>query len=319
MMASIKLFFSLFYKAYLKWGEDKAATLAAALALYTGMSLAPLLILIVALAGLILNGDEVQQSILMQVDAALGQSGVEIVEAILVNAFDPTAGIIASIISLASFMWSASSLFAQLQDAMNDIWHVPEEKKSGIMAFLVARGKAVLMVILLGVLLIFTVALTTIIQAFQTMLQSPAIAARIPLLSDGAYQQLIDIVLPITDVVFSILVLMFVFGWLFRFVPRVALTNRDVMAGALLTSILFYIGKYGLAIYLTGGSVGSAYGAAGALLVLLVWVYYSGQILFYGVAYTYVWTHTFGSRKEAVSAETDEPTPSDEIEPTVST
>ncbi|MGB1250674.1 MAG: YihY/virulence factor BrkB family protein [Candidatus Promineifilaceae bacterium] len=288
----------MFYKAFQKWGTDKAATLAAALALYTGMSLAPLLILIVALAGLILNGDEVQQSILIQVDAALGQSGVDVVAAILEGAFDPTAGLIASILSLASFMWSASSLFAQLQDAMNTIWQVPAQDLSGVWAYIVARGKAVVMVIFIGLLLIFTVLLTTIIQAFQALLQSPEFVARVPFVSGAQYRQLIDMVLPITDIIVSILVLTIVFAWVFRFVPHVKVTWRDVMPGAILTAILFYIGKFGLAIYLTNGSVGSAYGAAGALLVLLVWVYYSGQILFYGTEFTYVWAHTFGSMKD---------------------
>lgn len=303
MMSSLRRFFYLFYTAFNKWSTDKAATLAAALALYTGMSLAPLLILIVALAGLFLNGEEVQQSILIQVDAALGPSGVEVIEAILQNAFDPTAGLIASTISLASFMWSASSLFAQLQDAMNTIWHVPPEELGGVLPYLIARLKAVAMVILIGLLLIFTVVLTTVIQAVQSLLQNPAIVARIPFVSGDQYQQLIDVILPITDVAVSLTLLSFVFAWVFRFVPHVSLTWRDVSVGALITSILFYIGKFGLAIYLTGGSVGSAYGAAGAFLVLLVWVYYSGQILFYGAEFTYVWAHEFGSKVGAVSAD----------------
>ena len=298
-MQKIKIFFQLFVAAIKKWAADKCSRLAAALAFYTGLALAPLLIVLVVIVGFVLSGSEVQGMIREQAVGALGDSGAEIVDSVLSDGFDAQAGLIAASISLATILFSASSLFAQLQDAFDTVWGIPDDSKGGIIGYLFKRLKALVMVFSIGLLIVLTVVVSTVVAAVTGLLeQSPEFLETIvPGVDFDFINAILQRLLPFVDYGLSLLILTFVFGWMFKSIPRTDLTRRDVRAGAFLTTILFVVGKAGLAWYLSTGSVGSAYGAAGSLLVLLVWVYYSAQIMLLGAEYSYIDAHTYGSLK----------------------
>lgn len=310
-MKKIRAFFELFVAAGKRWASDKASVLAAALAFYTGLALSPLLIVLVVIAGVFLSDSEVQDTILLQVNEAAGADAAELVGSMLGGGFDASAGLVAGLISLATVFFSASGLFAQLENAFNVIWRDSAETSGGIMGFLFGRLRALAMVFSIGFLLILSVVISTVFSAVRSFVaNSPDLieegfqSLNINL-NLGLLETLVNAVLPALDIALSIALLTFVFGWMFRSVPRVKLTARDVRGGAVITAILFIIGKYGLAIYLSRGSVGSAYGAAGSLLVLLVWVYYSAQIMLFGAEYTYVDATRYGT---LAGQEDDSPT-----------
>ena len=312
-MQAVKKFFQLMKAAGQRWSADKVSVQAAALAFYTGLALSPLLIVLVVIAGLFLNSAEVQATIQTKVADAAGADAAAMVTSMLGGGFDANKGAIAGALSLAMVFFSASSLFAHLERAFNMIWRDSAEIRKGILGFLFARLRAFLMVISIGFLLTLTVLISAVFSAItQFIKRSPDfIQAQFPTLNLSLLDTIVSNALPAIDILLSIFVLTFVFGWMFRSIPRVKLTARDVRGGAIVTAILFIIGKNGLAMYLSRGSVGSAYGAAGSLLILLVWVYYSAQIMFFGAEYTYVDAHRFGS----YAAKPDEP-PADVISST---
>ncbi len=300
-MKGIKNFFSLMLAAGKRWSADKASVLAAALAFYTGLALSPLLIVLVVIAGIFLQDGSVQETIQTQVADAAGPDAAALIGSMLSAGFDSNSGLVAGLLSLATVFFSASGLFAQLENAFNVVWRDSTKPRAGIIGFLLGRLKAFAMVFSIGFLLILTVVISTVFSAFtrfvanspdliQTQLNNWNLGWDVSMLNT-----VISAVLPSFDVLLSIAVLTFVFGWMFRSVPNVDLTSRDVRGGAIITAILFILGKYGLAVYLSRGSVGSAYGAAGSLLVLLVWVYYSAQIMLFGAEYTYVDAHKHGT------------------------
>lgn len=305
-MLQIKRIVALWRAAFDKWSADNASVNAAAIAFLSGLSLAPLLIFAVALAGFVLRGADVQAALLAQAEAALGAAGRDTVAAVLTNAQTPAAGIVASAISLATLIWSASGLFGQFQATLNAMWRVPAERTSGIVNTLLIRLRALLMVLAAGAVLIGAALTSVAISAINQFAQQAAqrLATAIPAFSPATWAWLLGLGLPLIDLVLSLAVLTLLFGWLFSAVPRTPIGWRDVRGGALWTALLFVIGKWGLAWYLGSGSVGSAYGAAGALLVVLVWVYYTVQIVLLGVAYSYVDAHTYGARRPGATAAT---------------
>ncbi len=318
-MRKIKNFFFIIKNAGKRWADDKASAMAAALAFYSGLALAPMLILAVVLAGIFLNGQDIQARIEEEVAATLGADSAALVNTMIQEGFDPNAGQIALIVSLVSILFSASSLFTHIEDTFNRIWRVSAQKGKGVMGFIKARFRAILMIFSIGLILSLSILLSTVLSTFSSIVkdsQDLLVGTLSPENLD-ILDTVVRIIFPIIDFLFTILVLTFLFGWMFRRIPRTSLRTRDVRYGALVTAILFWFGKLGLTFYLSRGSVGSAYGAAGSLLVLLVFMYYSLQIILFGVEYTYVDTTTFGSRanrnkevirpnvSEAESAESD--------------
>lgn len=317
-MRRIKTFFQLMLAAAKRWAGDKASVLAAALAFYTGLALSPLLIVLVVIAGIFLSSSEVQETILTQVTEAAGADAAELVGSMLGGGATSGSGLIASAISLGLVFFSASSLFTQVEHAFGVVWRDTDKRRSGLLGFLYGRLRALAMVFSIGFLLILSVVISTVFTAITRFVANSPDLIQEQLenmnlnIDVAVLDTLVSAILPSLDIVLSIAVLTFVFGWMFRSIPHVKLTARDVRGGAIVTAILFMIGKYGLAIYLSRGSVGSAYGAAGSLMVLLVWVYYSAQILLFGAEYSYVDATQYGSL--ANSAETDDSTT---LEPSV--
>ena len=265
-----------------EWLQDKAPQLGAALAYYTVFSLAPLILVLLAIVGVLFRDDPAgaRDKITQQMSYFLDPSAVQVVQNIAQKASQPDKSTIATIIGIALALFGASGVFGQLQDALNTIWGVKAKPGLGIWAFLRARFLSFAMVAGICFLLLVSLAIEALLKGFSHYLQSVlpggiAIAATVYLVFDCA-------------------VVVLLFAMIFKFLPDVKIQWRDVWIGAVMTAILFGIGKWLLGFYLGSGAAGSAYGAASSLITLLLWVYYSSQILLFGAEFTQVYAAQAG-------------------------
>jgi membrane protein len=267
---------SLLKDSYNEWSEDKASRLAASLAYYTAVSIAPLLVLSVTLLKLFrLNGRDIVES---QLGSLMGKVGKD-AAATMIDAAKQQPGTFATIVSLVVLLFGASGVFAELQDSLNTIWEVQPDPKAGIWDTIKKRFFSLAMVFGVIFLLLVSLIISTVLGVIAGHIAGNAAVIGL-----------------IVDVIFSLTVYAGVFGLMFMYLPDVKLRFRDVWPGAVLTAVLFTIGKYLLTLYLSKGSTASAYGAAGSLAALLIWVYYSAQILFFGAEFTQVYARKYGSR-----------------------
>jgi membrane protein len=275
------------------WSEDQAPRLAAALAYYTVFSLAPVLVIVVAVAGLAFGSDQVRSGIVEQVRGMLGDGGADLVLGMLEAAAKPKDSLVAVGIAFATMVIGASGLFAQLQDALNTVWEVRPKAGRGLIGMVKDRFLSFSMVLGVGFLLLVSLVLAAALQAVQTFAEG-RVSALTPAFQ--GFGLLLD--LGLTALLFAML---------FKFLPDVKLKWSDVWTGAVITAILFAIGKWTLGAYLGRGAVGSAYGAAGSLAIVLIWVYYSAQILLFGAEVTQAYAKQRGSWVEP--KENAEPAP----------
>jgi len=278
----IKTIISLLRETFTEWNEDKASRLAAALAYYTVFSLAPVLIIAIAIAGAVFGEEAARGEIVTQIQGLVGRDGAKFIETAIEGANKPRAGTIASLISIAVLLFGASGLFAQLQDSLNTIWEVQPKPGRGLIGILRDRFLSFTMVLGVGFLLLVSLVLSAGLSALVNFLGSllPAI---------GALLQLANFVL-------SFAVTTLLFGLIYKVLPDVKIAWSDVWSGAIVTSLLFSIGRFALGLYLGNSSFGSTYGAAGSVVIILVWVYYAAQILFFGAEFTQVYARRYGSR-----------------------
>jgi membrane protein len=257
------------------WNRHEAPRLGAALAFYTILSLSPLVILVVALAGLIFSRSAAQAHILSQVQGLIGPIGGKVVESMLANSQKPAAGILGTIVGLLSLLFGASGVFAELRSALNLIWEVKPEETSGIVGLLRERFFSFGMVLSIGFLLLVSLVLSTALAAvgkfFGGLLPIPSTA------------------LALFNFLISYVGVAVLFGLIFRFVPEAKVRWQNIWLGALVTAMFFTIGKTLIGLYLGKSSVGSTYGAAGSVIVVIVWVYYSAQIFFFGAEFTHAY------------------------------
>jgi len=264
------------------WQEDGASTLAAALAYYTVFALAPLLLIAISIAGLVLGQEAAQGQVRGQLDGVLGSDAAATIEEAVAASRNTDAGIIAAVIGFGSLFLSASGLFGQLQAALNTIWEVTPKPGGGILAMIKNRFLSMTMVLGIGFMLLVSLLLSAGLSALGGYFEG--------ILPGG------EIVWQAVNFVFSFLIITLLFAAIYKVLPDAEIAWRDVWVGAAVTSLLFTLGKFAIGLYLGRSSVGSTYGAAGSLLVLLVWVYYSAQILFLGAEFTQVYARMFGSR-----------------------
>lgn len=264
---------------------DKAPRLGAALAFYTTLSLSPLLLVVIAIAGLVLDQAAAQARVVDQIRDLVGADGAKAVEAMLASASSPHGGALAIAVGVAVLVVGATGVFAQLQDALNTIWGVEPKTHSGFRAMLQDRLLSFAAVcglaFLLLVSLVFSAALHTL---------------------SGVFGKEPTVFLQVLDVLVSYLLTTAMFAMIFKLLPAVRPAWSDVWAGAGVTGALFLLGKFLIGLYLGRAAVGSAYGAAGSFVVLLVWVYYSTQILLFGAELTRVFANRFGSGLGAARA-----------------
>jgi membrane protein len=288
--------FSQLKQTFQEWLQDKAPQLGAALAYYTVFSLAPLVLVLLAIVGVIFRDDPAGtwDKITEQIGYFLDPSAVQVVQSIAQKASQSGKSTLATLIGVALAVFGASAVFGQLQDALNTIWGVKAKPGRGVWGFLRSRFLSFGMVAGICFLLLVSLAIEALLKAFSHYVQS--------VLPGG-------IVIALTIyVVFDFAVVVLLFAMIFKFLPDVEIQWRDVWIGAVITAILFGIGKWLLGFYLGSGAAGSAYGAASSLITLLLWVYYSSQILLFGAEFTQVYASRAGRRlkpaKYAVRFET---------------
>jgi membrane protein len=269
--------FGLLKQTFSEWLEDKAPQLGAALAYYTVFSLAPLILVLLAIIGLIFRNDPggAWNKITEQMSYFLDKSAVEVVQNIAQKAAQPNKSLLATIIGILLALFGASGVFGQLQDALNTIWGVKAKPGGGIWGFLRSRFLSFAMVGGVCFLLLVSLTLESVLKGFSHYIQG--------VLPGG-------IVIAIAVYwIFDLAVVILLFAIIFKFLPDVKIQWRDVWIGAAMTAIFFAIGKWALGLYLGSGSAASAYGAASSLITLLLWIYYSSQILLFGAEFTQVY------------------------------
>jgi membrane protein len=267
-----------------EWNEDKAPRLAAALSYYTVFAIAPLLVIAIAIAGAVLGESSARTQVIGQIGAFLGPEGAQGIDAMLSAADRPTLGTFAGIIGAVLLLFGAAGFFGQLQDALNTIWEVAPKPDRGIWGTIKDRFFSFSMVLGTGFLLLVSLVLTTALNG----------AGRV--LVGDAFEQ--TMIWQVINFLVSSLITWGLFALIFKFVPDVKVTWKDVALGAALTAVLFIIGRYIISAYLANAATASAYGAAGSLVILLLWVYYSAQILFLGAEFTQVYAQRYGSQIE---------------------
>ena len=274
----------LFTQTFTEWSNDKAPRLGASLAFYTLLSLAPLLIVLMAVAALAFGGDAVRGQLAWQIQDLVGREGARAIQALLQSSYKPATGITAAIIGFLTLLWGASSVAVELRDALNTIWHVPsadETRIESIRHFMQDRLYGFALVLGVGFLLFVSLLLNAFIAAAGRYF--------------GQYLALPEAVLQAVTSVASFVIITILFAAIYKVLPNVHLKWSDVIVGAAFTSLVFTGGKQLIALYIGKASIGSAYGAAGSLVVALVWVYYSAQLFFLGAEFTKVYTQSFGS------------------------
>lgn len=277
---------NLFKETFRQWTDDKAPQLGAALAYYTVFSLAPLILVLLAVLGLIFRNDPAGawEKVTQQLSYFLDRSAIEVVQGIAQKASQPGKSMWATIIGVALALFGASGVFGQLQDALNTIWGVKAKPGAGIWGFLRARFLSFAMVGGVCFLLLVSMTFETLLKAFSHYVQG---------LFPGG------IVLAVTVyLLFDFAMITFLLAMIFKYLPDVKIRWRDVWIGAGMTALLFGFGKWALGLYLGSGSAASAYGAASSLITLLLWVYYSSQILLFGAEFTQVYADYFGAHVE---------------------
>ena len=285
--------------AGMAWIDDYAPSMGAALAYYTVFSVAPLLLIVVSVAGLVFGEDAARGAIFAQLRDLMGAEGAKAVEGLLASLNHPEKGIISTVIGFAVLLVGATTVFGELQDALDRIWRAPARDKSGgLWGLLRGRLLSFGMILGIGFLLMVSLVLSAVLSALGEW-WGPMF---------GAWKT----VAKVFDFVVSFGLITVVFAMIYKLMPRVDVRWHDVWVGAAVTSLLFAIGKLLIGLYIGKSGVASGYGAAGSLVVVLVWVYYSAQIFLMGAEFTWVFAHTFGSLK-------NRPIPSAEPGTTVST
>lgn len=275
-------YLTLFKQTFKEFGQDKAPRLGAALAYYTIFSIGPLLLIAVAMAGIFFGQEAAQGQVSKELGKVFGSQMAESLEQMVQAANKPKSGKIATAIGVVMLLFGASGLFAQLKDALNTIWNVEKKEAAGVMGMIKERFLSMAMVLGIGFLLLITLVIDTAISA---------VGGRVEQYVGG------ESVMHAIQLVLSFVVSTVLFAAIFRILPDIKIAWRDVWLGAIFTSFLFVLGKFGLSLYLGKAAVGSAYGAAGSLVILLVWVYWSAQILFFGAEFTQVYARNYGSLK----------------------
>jgi membrane protein len=263
-----------------EWMEDKAPRLGAALAYYTIFSLAPLLVIVTAIAGFFFGREAAQGQLASQIQGLVDEQGGKAVQEMVANAGQTGSGGLATALGIVMLLLGAMGLFGQLQDALNTVWEVQPKPGRGILGFLRDRFLSFSMVLSVAFLLLVSLVISAWLAALGSLF--------------GDWQT--SVLGHLVNGAVSYVVITLLFAMIFRYLPDAEIAWKDVWLGAVIASLLFVVGKLLIGLYLGHSSVGSVYGAAGSLAVLLVWLYYSSQIFLFGAEFTKVYADTFGSR-----------------------
>lgn len=266
------------------WLDHNASRTGAALAFYTVFSLAPILLLSIAIAGLFFGEQAARGEIFEQIRGLIGPSGAAAVQLVVQNASESGAGTLTTVFSVLTVIVGATTALVELKAGLDKIWEVPPERRQGFWYLIRTRLLSIGVILALAFLLLVSL----VISAGLTALER---------LSRG--EHFFNIVLAWLNFLIAFLLVAALFGTIYKVLPSVRIAWRDVVVGALVTAALFSVGKYVIGVYIGNSGLGSTYGAAGSIILLLVWVYYSTQIFLFGAEFTRTYAHRFGSRKNS--------------------
>jgi membrane protein len=266
------------------WIDDYAQSMGAALAFYTMFSIAPLLLIVTSLAGFLFGVEAARGEIVEQLRGLMGPQGAQAVQGLLVSMSKPAESIMAVVVGSTLLLIGATSVFAELQDALDRIWRAPKRRKGGIWSLLRARLLSFGMIMGIGFLLMVSLVVSAALAAFGRLWG--------PLFADWA------LLASVINSLFSFVFTTTLFALIYKIMPRVDVDWADVWIGAVVTALLFTVGKFLIGFYIGRSGVTSGFGAAGSLVVLLLWVYYSAQVFLMGAEFTWAYSLTFGSRRD---------------------
>lgn len=309
---SLSSIFTLLKDTFSEWSDDKAPRLGAALAYYTVFSISPLLIIVVAMAGFVFGRDAVQGQIVEQIQGLVGKDGAKVIQTMIQSAHKPSSNVIVTVIGIVTLILGAAGVFNELQDALNTIWKVAPKQGSSAMETIrsylktfrrsgfnrpSAQLKSLFRVLIPSLrdrLMSFTVVLGVGFLLLVSLVLSAGLSALGKFLS-GLLPGFIH-VMQVLNFIVSFGVITVLFAMIYKILPDVEIKWKNVWMGAALTSLLFTIGKFLIGLYIGNSSVASSYGAAGSLVIILIWVYYAAQILFFGAEFTKVYTKMYDPR-----------------------
>jgi membrane protein len=266
-------------KSASEWSADNCMRLGASLAFYTMLSVAPLLVIVTAIAGAVFGPEAARGELFHKLTDLVGPEAAQALQTMLAHAYQPATGIIATVIGVVVLLLAAVGVFVELQDALNTVWGAQSQAPSGVWGFIRTRLLSFLMILAIGFLLLASLVVSTALTAVSHYLggDNPTVLFQV------------------INLAVSLGVTALLFALIFKFMPDVHVAWRDVWVGALLTAGLFTLGKHLIGVYLGSAGIASAYGAVGSLAVFLIWVYYSAQILFFGAEFTQVYASCHGS------------------------
>jgi len=274
----------LFKQTASDWQEDKASRLAAALAYYTALSIAPLLVIVIAIAGLVFGADAARGAIMDQLGGLVGSESAATIQSMVESAARPRTGVLATIFGVIVLLFGATGVFGELQESMNTIWEVQPKPGRGLWTFIRQRFLSLSMVVGIAFLLLVALVVNAGLAALGSRLNE--VVPGMP------------IVWQVVGWVVTFLVISGLFAMIFKVLPDVKIRFRDVWIGAMITAAFFMVGKLLLGLYIAKADVASSYGAAGSVVVMLLWIYYSAQIFFFGAEFTQAYARMHGSRME---------------------
>ena len=274
--------------AALGWRDDHASSMGAALSYYTVFSVAPLLLIVISLAGIFLGEEAARGAIVGQISGMVGETGAQAIETLVQNVAEPGKGVIGTLVGVLLLLVGATTVFAELQEDLNRIWKVPNvEPPGGLWGWMRARVLSIGLILAIGFLLLASLIVSAAIAALGNW--------------SSAFLGTWETVARAIDMLLSFSIVTTLFALIYRFMPQVHIRWRDVWIGAAVTAFLFTIGKWLIGLYIGQSAVASGFGAAGSLAVLLVWLYYSAQIFLFGAEFTWASAHRFGSKKSELS------------------
>jgi len=277
----VKSIYALVRDAGIAWWNHKAPRLGAALAFYTALSLSPILLIVIAICGMVFGDQAAEGQIVEQIRGLVGEEGGKAIEAMVANAASPTAGIVAAIVGIGTLLIGATGVFVELQDALDTIWDVEPPPGNGVVAFFKERLLSLALILSLGFLLLVSLAINAALSAVVAW-------------SSNLLPANWSVGLQAANLLLTFGVTLTMFALIFKYLPDVRIAWSDVWIGASITAVLFVAGKYLIGLYLGMGAVSSSFGAAGSFVVLLLWIYYSTQILLFGAAFTQVYANRLG-------------------------
>jgi membrane protein len=270
-----------------RWSEHKDARLGAALAYYSIFSLGPLIVIAIAIAGLVFGAEAVQAQVFGALHGLLGDSGTQAIDAMLKGADRPREGLFATVLGVGTLVFAAVGVVVQLKDALNTVWEVETPPGSGIWRFVRTYIWSLAGVLSVGFLLLISMLLTAVLSA-----AGKYIAPYLP-----------EATLQIAGFLASFAVIAILFAIMFKWLPDTPVGWRDVWLGAILTAALFEVGKFLIGLYIGKQGLESTYGAAASIVVVLIWVYYSAQLILMGAEFTNVYARRYGSRRHMSAAD----------------